>query len=129
MALVYYSFYLNEFLVVCCSYFRPQSPELLSSLLPDPEGLTWYQRIPFVLWHLYVMTGFVEAAVMNIFFTFAFILPVMDLVEHLGYFVTAISVHSPHPNDPVFTVFFQTLSARKASALGGNWVIRKWRTH
>ena len=81
MIFIFYSFYGNAFFVICNSFFRPSSPELLSSVVSESKGV--YQRIPFVLFQAYFMVSYIESALMYIFCVFGYLLPGLDLAALL----------------------------------------------
>ena len=81
---VYWSFYLNLSLMVTAGILRPHSPELLSSLAPDPGSLPWCLRLFSALFHLNIMVGYIETATLIISAGLAILLPLVDLLDFIS---------------------------------------------
>ncbi|CAG7831401.1 unnamed protein product, partial [Allacma fusca] len=49
------------------TFAEPQSDRFLSSLTDNPKGLTWSQKLPFSVFHVFLLSSFLA---MNLYFTY-----------------------------------------------------------
>ena len=79
MALVYWSIGANGISMTCISAFKPGSPEQLSSLVTHSSNLSWFYRLPFIMFRAYVMMIYVETSYVYVYALLGFFFPSSDL--------------------------------------------------